>query len=314
MEKEELRLLCKPLMELNSIENCQLLLEKYIDFIFAVIRKHHYENVDTQAKADSKIIFQMFFTKAINIRKTLEGLEYDNGKYKLNGIIDPTILYALVRSVFEALCAFELVYMIPDTEDKKRIMYNLYKLSGLKYRQRFNDSSATPDMQKKYNAELAEINESIDIIKNTALYRTLSLKNKEKIDRAIKDKSYQLMIDSSNKVKLYGWGDVPALFGAQHSLLKNAYTLFSLNAHPSYVSMFQFRDMFPKNNPEYIQISLSAMYYCFVFFSIFIADYIKLFPTVRDTYASLSNVDQILLNFHNKLIRGENYSIILVRK
>lgn len=98
MEKEELRLLCKPLMELNSIENCQLLLEKYIDFIFAVIRKHHYENVDTQAKADSKIIFQMFFTKAINIRKTLEGLEYDNGKYKLNGIIDPTILYALVAA------------------------------------------------------------------------------------------------------------------------------------------------------------------------------------------------------------------------
>ena len=75
----------------------------------------------------------------------------------------------MVRNVFETLCAFELVNIIPDTDNKNTIMYPLYKLSGLNNRQRFNDTSATPEMQKIYAKEKAEINESIAIIKNTKL-------------------------------------------------------------------------------------------------------------------------------------------------
>lgn len=309
MEKEKLRSLCEPLMKLEKVEDCQALLEKYIHFLFTVIKKHHYDAVNTQAEADAKIIFQMFLTKALNIQAMLKGIEYDDGESKLNNIIDPTLLFTLVRNVFETLCAFELVNIIPDTDNKKTIMYHLYKLSGLNNRQRFNDTSATPEMQKIYAKEKAEINESIAIIKNTKLYQSLNQKNKARIAKAIKCKKYQLQINSANKVKSYGWGDVPPLFGAQLSTLKNVYTLFSLNAHPSYVSMFQFRDMFPKKDPEYINISLSCMYYCFVFLSIFLADYIKLFPKVKTTYMELPLADQILLNFHNRSVRGDNYSI-----
>lgn len=309
MEKEKLRALCKPLMNLETVEDCRDLLNRYIDFMFKVMKQHHYDPVDTQAKADAKIIFQMVLTKALNVQNMLNGVEYNNGQYKLNNIIDPTILFTLVRNIFETLCAFELVNVIPDTDDKRTIIYNLYKLSGLNYRKRFNDETATPAMQSVFAQEELEIEESIKLIKDTDLYKSLDAPNKSKIDNAIKGKNYQLRIDSVNNVKSYGWGDIPSLFGASHLLLKNVYTLFSLNAHPSYVSMFQFRDMFPKNDPEYVNISLSCMYYCFSFLSIFLADYIRLFPNIKATYMELSLEDQILLNFHNRLIRGESYSI-----
>lgn len=50
----------------------------------------------------------------------LKGIEYDDGESKLNNIIDPTLLFTLVRNVFETLCAFELVNIIPDTDNKKQ--------------------------------------------------------------------------------------------------------------------------------------------------------------------------------------------------
>lgn len=67
--------------------------------------------------------------------------------------------------------------------------------------------------------------------------------------------------------------------------------------------------MFKKDNPEFIQLAVTGMKSCFVFLSICLADYIRLFPQVMKTYESFSIEDQILLNFHNRLARGEEYSI-----
>lgn len=309
MKKEELNSIVEPLMKLQTIADCQSLLEKYLSFFFKVMRKHHYDTTDTQAKEDSKTIFQMFFTKALNLSNVLEGIEYDDGMYKLNNIIDPTILLTLTRNIFESLCAFELISIIPDTDEKKTIMYNLYKLSGLNYNQRFNNTSATIEMQKVYAAELLEIAECKNIINNTALYKALTPSNSKNIDKAIDSLRFQLSIDSSNNVNFLAWKNIPSLFGVSHSSFDNIYTLFSLNAHPSYVSMFQFRDMFHKRDPEYIKISLSGAKNFFCCFSIFLADYIELFPNIKKTYLELPIEDQILLNFHNRLVRGDKYSI-----
>ena len=51
------------------------------------------------------------------------------------------------------------------------------------------------------------------------------------------------------------------------------------------------------------------MNYCFALLSIFIADYIKLFPEIIETYNGQDIENQILLNFHNQMMRGENQSI-----
>ena len=67
--------------------------------------------------------------------------------------------------------------------------------------------------------------------------------------------------------------------------------------------------MFKKDNPEFVQLAVTGMKSCFVFLSICLADYIRLFPHVKRTYESFSIEDQILLNIHNRLARGGEYSI-----
>lgn len=172
MGKKELWAVCMPLMKLETIDACRKMLDKYCSCFFEIILKHHYDHVSTQAQADTRTLFQMMFSKALNVQLLLNGIEYDNGKSRLKNIIDPTVLYTLVRNMYEALCAFELVNIIPDTDDKRTIVYHLFKISGLKYRQRFFTSeNMTPERLELCNTENQEINESIDIIrKNSTLF------------------------------------------------------------------------------------------------------------------------------------------------
>lgn len=308
-QQEELREMCLPLFYVNSIPDCIQLLDKFISAYLEIVLKHNYDPVSTQAEANSRIAFQMFVTKALSIKKILQGVEYDDGVNHLNKIIDPTILVTLIRNMFEALCAFELVYVLPDSADKKLVAHNLYQIAGMKYRQRFAYDGMKPEHQLKLDSEKEDIEECIKEIKDTALYNALDSKNKSMIENAIKNKNYQIFIDKDNKVKQYGWGDIPPLYGIKLNFFKNLYTYFSLNAHPSYISILQFKDMFKKDNPEFIQLAVTGMKSCFVFLSICLADYIRLFPQVMKTYESFSIEDQILLNFHNRLARGEEYSI-----
>jgi len=44
-------------------------------------------------------------------------------------------------------------------------------------------------------------------------------------------------------------------------------------------------------------------------FSVFIADYINLFPKVLQTFNSLDKIDQIIINSNNTFARDYSYSI-----
>ena len=300
---------CLPLFKVKTIPDCIELLDKFTSAYLEIVLNHNYDPVSTQAEANSRIAFQMFVTKALSIRKILLGIEYDDGNNHLNRIVDPTILVTLIRNMFEALCAFELVYILPNSTDKKLIANNLYQISGLKYRQRFAYDNMNPEHRKKLDSEKEDIDEYIKEIKETELYNNLDSKNKSILENAIKDKNFQIYIDKDNKVKKYGWGDIPSLYGIRLDFFKNIYTYFSLNAHPSYISILQFKDMFKKDNMDCIQLAITAMQSCFVFLSVCLADYTRLFPQVMETYKKFSIEDQILLNFHNRLARGEEYSI-----
>ncbi len=89
--------------------------------------KHHYDPVETQAQADTRTLFQMMFSKALNVKLLLNGIEYDDGESRLKNIIDPTILYTVIRNMYEALCAFELINIIPNTDEKRIVIYHLFK-------------------------------------------------------------------------------------------------------------------------------------------------------------------------------------------
>lgn len=86
------------------------------------------------------------------------------------------------------------------------------------------------------------------------------------------------------------------------------YTYFSLYAHSSQVSVFQFEHMFGKKDEAFKRLTIGNLRYCFYLMSIYIADYIYLFPQVKDTFEKLSIEKQIVLNAHNRMLRGSDFS------
>ena len=99
------------------------------------------------------------------------------------------------------------------------------------------------------------------------------------------------------------------LMGLRQPKFDNIYTLFCFYSHPTYVSVFQFENMFDKDDEEFKHMTVANLRYCIYFMSVFVADYIYLFPPAKETFEKLSIEKQILLNCHNKLFRGDEFSI-----
>ena len=72
--------------------------------------------------------------------------------------------------------------------------------------------------------------------------------------------------------------------------------------------------MFGKNESAYKDIVIFNLQTAFMMLSIFIADYIKTFPEVLKSNEKMGLVEQIVINFHNRIARGGDYDINESRK
>jgi hypothetical protein len=309
MNKEELRSEYLRLSQLHSIKDCLDLFDIYLEYLWNVIREHHTDEVYSFANKDAKILNQMMFTKLTHLKKLIEGVGYQaKDGSKLNPIIDPTIVASLIRNIFETVSVFNLIYRNPNTADEKAIIYGLWVASGLNYRQRFGSSASLPENTKKLSEEKRQVDLIIKEIKETALYKSLDEKNKGKIDEKLKQKDYKIRFNKTEVVFL-SWQDMCDVMELNKELFENMYTFFSSYSHPSQVSVFQFENMFDTKDEAFKFLTTTNLKYGFSLMSVFIADYINLFPDVKNTFEKLEIEKQIAINALNKMIRGNKYSI-----
>lgn len=307
--KEQLRAECSRLFELESLTDSLELLDVYIELVFQIIKKHRDEPVYTSANADAKIVIQMVMTKALSIKSVITGFAYqakDGSGFKQ--IIDPTILACLLRNLFETVAMFNLIYRDTKSEDEKHILYNLWVHAGLKYRQRFETIISTVEEQQKIEEEKLNMEKLIQSIEETELFKRLSEKNQGKVKTRIKDKEY-LMRFEGEEVMFLHWQELTKVMQIKPGLFDHIYTYFSLYSHPSNVSVFQFAAMFKKGNEKYPWLTNFNMTYCFALLSLFIADFLKLFPTAQKTFDEMHMRDQIVIDFYNTSFRGNAFQI-----
>lgn len=304
-QKEYNRLILSKTIE-DNIDLCDVFIEAYTE----LIKKHHYDPITGAEEADAKILLQMMMSKLIHIKKLIEGVGYKDksGNTILNEIIDPTIISSLVRNLFETACAFHLIYVSPTSKEDSLVVYRLWVSAGLKYRQRFTSSLISTSNKKKAKEEQDEIDELEKQIHASNTYKRLNTRNAGKIDTKIKEKDYRIVIDGNN-VKFKNWHEIPQEMGCKKDFFENIYTYFSLYSHPSNVSVFQFAEMFRKSDPAYEGKVVFNLRFCFSMASIFLSDYLKVFPTNQITFENLPIVNQAICNFHNRVIRGNHYSI-----
>lgn len=308
MNQEELRKQCKRFFWCESVQDCQELLDIYIEFFFEAIMNHD-EDVYTHEEADARIVIQMMMTKTLHLKKALDGIgnQFKNGK-KLNNIIDPTIIALLIRNIYETAGMFNLIYRNSKDKDERQILYLLWVHSGLSYRQRFDSILTKEDNIKKAENEKKQMESIVKTIEQNPLFLKLDEKNQGKIRTKIKERDY-LMHFNDLEVEFLSWRELVKTMNIQNGKLDHAYAYFSLYAHPSNVAVFQYANMFKKGDEDYKDLVHFNLQIAFMMLSIFIGDYIKLFPNVQKTYDNMGLVEQIVINFHNSQARGHENDI-----
>ncbi len=309
MTKEELRKECARLFMCDTIADSIDLLDIYSEFLFNVIQTHHYQPEYTKPEADAKIVVQMMLTKVLHLKGVIQGISYTSKDGStLNEIIDPTIVASLIRNIYETVGMFHLIYRHAQPNDERKILYLLWVHSGLKYRQRFASIITKVENKEKHEHEQKEMDKIVSDIKSTPLFKSLDEDNQKIIKKKIKDKDYHIRFDDKKDIQLH-WQELTKVMGIKNGLLDNIYTYFCLYAHPSNVSVFQFADMFQKGSEDFPELVNFNLQIALKLLGIFVADYIHLFPPVLSTFEQLDLRDQIVINFYNKLGRGDEYSI-----
>lgn len=294
------------LLKTATEADCAELLQIYIDFLFSVIENNHNDKFEILGRDEANIIVQMIATKLSHLQNIISGINF-NGRLK-NNIIDVTVLATLERNIYEAIGAFYVIFVNPKSEQEKVILYNLWKIAGLNYRQRFSDIIQSEANRLKGETEKIEIQDLTDQIYNSKLFLSLDGKNQKKIREMISRKDYKIRFENKN-VFFLDWKDIPTLMGFTKDHVKHLYTFFSLYSHPSYVSVFQYADMFKDHDKAWKDLTVYNLKSIFLFISTFIAEYIRLKPTVLATFAALPLQKQIAIDWQNTYVRSHEYSI-----
>ena len=309
MNTDVLRKEIERLTSLDTIDDLFDLIDIFERFLYRVMESQDFTD-KTDKESDAMTVLQMIFVKLLAARKLLSGVDYVDSETgsKLNNLIDPTTIATHVRDTFETIAMFYIVYIKPENEDERLILYNLWALSGLNYRQQFTKNAAGEESKQILNDDQGLIEELTNQIQNCALFKKLNDINQKKILTAIETKDYKIIFEG-NDVKLLSWEDTFKTMNLKKNLFDDAYTYFSFYSHPSNVSVFQFNQMFGQENSTYVDIAKYNFKNLMVLLSIFIHDYIKLFPDRMKIFESLSLKDQLMIDAFNVLFRGHNKSI-----
>jgi len=311
MTDKERELIRQEFKRLNYPKDLQTAHESYkviLDVGWKVYKDHVGTNTTVMGQ-DAHLLYQMVLLKSISIQSLAEGKGYQNDLDPAMALLGDTIdvfgIWNLVRSQFESVCTFNHIYLFPTDQKQKELLYDLWQVAGLKYRQRFAINLEGEENIKKAATELKDIEFLTNRICNSPAFTSIHVDEQTKIKNAVKGKDFQWYFDGS-RVKQGAWHQLCKNMGT-NDLFDNMYTYLSLSTHPSSVSIFQFKDLY--KNKDHVQVTMFALSISKALISFLIRDYCTYFAECRKTFDNLPIVDQLLVNFYNSTFREKKYQI-----
>lgn len=286
-------------------------LDVMLDFYYKIIVNLFNATFKDQFQAEMSHSIQMMFTKAKSFRVLLDGVNHFIGTSGLINLVDHTVLFTIVRSTYEQLLSFELVCVIPDTEEKKIVLKNAFIAASAA--SRLSISESNPPMR---NAESERCDQEIvekckHIIECTKLFQSLPTeKTKGSITRndfeesVFKKGKYRFIFEADGKkVKPIGWDDIRKQCNLNTDVLNGLYKYLCTMAHPSHMALVQFVNAYTDGN-NYHMCDYAVMVMNIVL-SIFIMDYMEVFPETKIIYNSQDNETQSKINMYCDYFRGK---------
>lgn len=281
-------------------------LEYLTDFYFTALVELRNYGFKDEFRAEMSTTLQMMFTKAKMFRILLNGFSHTDGFNSSNNLVDHTVLFTLVRTAYEQLCAFELVYILPDTPEKKLILENAYIAAGLVNRHKMFTQEALDRNKTELDQELKTIEDCKKRIHKTGLFLSLNEKSRNALDEEVfKKGNFQLYFTPNGDLNSHvGWDEVRSYCKLKTDTLKGLYKYACNMAHPSYLGLIQFRDAF-KGNAMFDLMETATMQLTAIM-SVFIMDYMNEYPMVKEVYDKLDLESQFMVCMYSHALREEN--------
>ena len=293
-------------IQLDTIDDCKKYLCVMLDFYFDVIKSPEGHKATSSFEDERNIWLQTMFSKGCQFTSLLDGVGYSKGTIRLKPIIDFSILFTIARSVYESLIAFELLFVLPKTDDQQTIVYNLFMAQGLSERLKDLDEEMRSHNPTRVQEEQNDINDCRKAIEDTELYKTLDKQTKATIDYALGNgKKFRYIFKEDNTMEFIQYEKAYTLLNVKENLFNNLYSFFSLHGHPSYLSLIQFRDAFKDEYRADKEMAKHATQCILSFMSIFIIDYMKLVPEIKAMYDKLEEPRRFAIGMYEDAMRGE---------
>lgn len=291
----------------ESIEDSVAYLDWMIDYYFQVVLALSHVGFRDGFRSEMSLGVQMMFSKAKSFRQLIDGFSHSSDKVVLKNVTDHTVLFTLVRSAYEQMCAFELVCIVPDTEEKKLIMENVYIASGLVNRHKMSNTTETENHRVKYEMERNTIYDCKSLIHATKLYESLTPKEKDLFnDKVFTKGEYQIVFKDGKCMTHVGWDDVRKYIGLETDALHGMYKYACNMAHPSYLSLIQYKDGF--DNQTMLEMRDTAATQLIAIMSVYLCDFLKTFPEVKYVYDDLDQDSKELATLYCDAFRRGNRS------
>ena len=281
-------------------------LDFMIDFYFRVMVALGRVGFKSGFRAQMSTTLQMMFTKGKSMRSLLEGYNHSNYGVNLSSPADHTILFTLFRTAYEQLCAFELVYLIPDTDDKRTILENAYVAAGQVNRLKMFTEDGLARYPEETDIAKQDIEDCKREICNTRLFQSLSEKAQGILIETIFNKGeFQIVFTEDGKMKPHvGWDEVRDYCRLNTDTLHGMYKYACNMAHPSYLGLIQFHDAYKEGAIE--SLNETAVMQMISVMSVFMMDFLKAFPEVAHVYLDADEETKFMVRMYSESFRNRS--------
>lgn len=293
------------LINMATIDDCKQFMKVMLDFYFDVIMSLLGHKASSYIESDRNLWLQTMFSKGCQFVSLLNGVGYSKGGNRLNPIIDFSILFTIARSVYESFIAFELLFVLPKTEEQQTILYNLFMAQGLSERLKDLDEEVKRNNPVRVQQEQDDIDNCQKAIEETNLYAVLDQQTKAMLKNAF-GKKYRYAFKEDNTLEFINFENAHSLLKVKGNLFDHMYSFFSLHGHPSYLSLIQFQDAYKNDCRADINMAKHATQCILSFLSIFIVDYMKLNPEVKTMYDKLEWPRRFAIGMYEDAMRDED--------
>lgn len=288
---------------MENLDETKARVEEYSRIFASILKEENKFIFDSDLDEKSLVAVRMIYAKILEIRKLLDGINYNYIEEETeHAVVEPTTLFVIVRNILELTYVYEYVFLMPDTDEKREFAYYLYMYTGLKERLSLELGDEKKDEQIRKT--VIKANEAKDKLLASPYYHGLSNQSQAIIQNRLNSPhpSYRLMF-GDHEVAPVDYDKACVEIGMTGDFFKHMYGFLSTHAHPTYLSLVQFKEAYIGEKPLHDGFAGLAVTCLACILSILLEDARLQKPYIEAIYQELSDEMKARIAYYIKLTR-----------